>query len=187
MRFDQSEVVFDSVVNEFWLSNKHQNMATYKCDPCQKSYASKLNLDKHMKVFHLPGSVQCTFCGKEFKIQTYLDYHIQITHKAVDGEFKCKFCPKICKSKISLKGHEKQVHGPKNKACDKCDQKFTTFSDLKKHRNRIHLKIMKFNCDICNKNLASKMSLKNHKDSVHEGKKSYKCELCLKSFTQSIH
>ena len=88
LRFDQSEVVFDSVVNEFWLSNKHQNMATYKCDPCQKSYASKLNLDKHMKVFHLPGSVQCTFCGKEFKIQTYLDYHIQITHKAVDGEFK---------------------------------------------------------------------------------------------------
>ena len=127
-----------------------------------------------------------SYLWKNIPIKKNLCDHVLRVHKAI-GELKCTLCSKTFNDKSKLNSHTLTVHGPKDKECDSCDMKFTNNGDMKKHYDRVHLKIVKFKCDICSKFLASKPSLRFHKKSVHENKKDYECDLCKKCFTQPIH
>ena len=159
----------------------HENNLEKKCDLCSKTYK---NYEIHFKAYH--DSATCPICGKLFELKKRLYDHIRTVHR-LNGEFECELCLKKFKGTSMLNVHKKTVHGPKDKECDSCDMKFTNSGDLKKHNDRVHLKIVKFNCDICNKFLSSKALLRFHTKSVHEKKKDYECDICKKCFTQPGH
>ena len=55
---------------------------TFKCDECDKAFASANNLYAH-KMFHSTGRFQCDVCSKTFKSSSYLAIHI-LTHSGVN-------------------------------------------------------------------------------------------------------
>ena len=74
--------------------------------------------------------------------------------------------------------------------CKECDAFFEKTKYLKKHVNRIHLKmkpLKKFICDECEAPFEEKKSLEHHMNKVHLNFKPYECDLCKKAFFIKEH
>ena len=90
-------------------------------------------------------------------------------------------CNKKFGQKQHLVSHIRSVHTDEKQTniypCQSCEKDFKTKGELKKHMNRVHLKLRPHECDICNSIFSEKGDLNKHIRSVHE-KKTFPCPLC---------
>ena len=76
---------------------------------------------------------------------------------------------------IDMKATNAVHEGKKPFGCDKCDRKFTSEKDLKRHISEVHEGTKPFECEFCDRKFSRKDAVKHHIAQVHEGKL-FKCD-----------
>lgn len=92
------------------LKNIHARRRNYKCVECEKCFANKYKLDRHMIVHSNEFKHQCNICNKMFKMQYSLQVHLKMHNNKVS--FECYICSKTFSTKQSKDSHLKR-HGSK--------------------------------------------------------------------------
>ncbi|XP_035788072.1 transcription factor grauzone-like [Anopheles albimanus] len=77
--------------------------STVKCLHCGKVLLSK-SVKSHMAKMHNPGKYTCAVCGIKFRTKRTLWVHKNNVHMEFET-FKCEFCDKQFKRKVSLRDH----------------------------------------------------------------------------------
>lgn len=55
----------------------------YKCSYCERAYANKGNLNRHVEEIHNKGNpkkFECHICHKSFRRKDYISFHIETVH-----------------------------------------------------------------------------------------------------------
>lgn len=173
------------------------------CNICGKNLWSEERLINHIKVKHeiipLSEYIPCPKegCRKKFKIQLYVERHIENMHSnipkvKVQESFPCSYCGVFLGSKNALKQHENRhliatrgeemlIH-----SCDMCGYKADKKIKVQYHIERVHLQLRKFKCKICPADFVHASLLNYHELTVHLNLRKFACRFnCGKSFTRS--
>lgn len=166
---------------------KHENRYEQNCPFCNKICSTKSNLDTHIRAKHTGWWLICNFnenyyntrfagerkyaCPMEGCDKTYFSSADLIKHKK-NGHITLKACD-ICSMEVkNLKRHmerHKESPDPNSELvkrrsrvpCTDCGKMFRIDS-IKRHRERIHLKIKNWECSQCARSFFSKCQLESH-------------------------
>ena len=185
------------------------NKFNLKCPFCnEKNYfTNKMSLLKHCKLNHgQTTSFYCNLCKlqlrggiiKRFEHMTKKHPDKTNIDKVVAPKKSLKYkeyrksndpipCP-LCGVKVGnrtlyLHMNIKHLHPMKNK-CNRCEETFTTYTQMVKHKSNFHGIGKKKNllCNICGKKFECNSDLKYHVASVHENQRPHMCDFCGKAF-----
>ena len=110
------------------------------CKRCDKKFADKKKLGRHIKEVHLMSKSICKECDKAFANKYSLNAHIKGVH--FNKKSICKECDKAFADKYSLNAHKKGVHLKiRDHICDDCGAAFSYKNKLTRHRKQVHLPI----------------------------------------------
>ena len=88
------------------LALKEEPWTRFKCDICNKTFATKKAKENHDQDKH-PEEFTCTLCSKGFATKQGKEHHIQDKHQP---NYSCLVC-KIGKLTISkLQSHNRNIH-----------------------------------------------------------------------------
>ena len=140
----------------------HEKRKYHKCDSCDKTFFSKVEVKQHEIIHSEDKQVECELC-KKLLHQHYIKQHVNAVH-------------------LRRKDHK----------CDMCDQAFSHSASLKRHKVALHngVKLEEkkrrkpATCQCCNKTILGKYQLQKHIDTVHSNGKKFECEKCQKAFKQ---
>ncbi|XP_065664939.1 zinc finger protein 808 isoform X3 [Hydra vulgaris] len=118
------------------VSNNNENLISFdrqefRCDICEKTFAQKANLHKHLLIHSGSKPFQCYVCGKAFRQRSSLQKHYTI-HTNGSSSFMCQTCNRMFGSRTNLQRHM-LVHVTSNTECYICYQKCTTSDNLERH------------------------------------------------------
>lgn len=175
-----SETVLNSL--EAHLKKMHGiREFSFKCNLCEKSFASEKSLDLHVRYHKFTDGV-CPKCGEKFdNIKDYTKH--LATHPKPKGEkrrrktWKC-VCP-ICGKTVSnhsLKGHLETHTEERTVKCEMCDKAFRTRPMLVLHM-RTHTQERPYGCPHCDKRFIDPSTARVHQR-CHTGESPYLCHLC---------
>lgn len=137
------------------------------CLQCNHTFSEQNKLNYHL--FKIHGAQvdydsnnyytceSCDYITKEFK---NLKRHKKLIHLKVRKLF-CDFCGKGFLIPSDLKRH-KLIHGSRNFECGYCKLCFVSYSKLKCHIERIHMRIKRFSCSYCGKGYYFRSELNFH-------------------------
>ncbi|XP_063607205.1 zinc finger protein 888-like [Penaeus indicus] len=173
----------------------HQKDGIIICYVCQKSFADRNSLKRHMRTHTRVNSnlstapegsgsftiksLKCFYCHVESPDIQALAKHFDDHQK--DGLIICYFCQRSFGDKTGLKRHMRTHTGEKPYQCKICGKRFSLPGNFKKHRD-IHEDRRTEPCEICGKTFRRKEHLKYHMR-THTGEKPYTCSECGTSFT----
>lgn len=126
---------------------------------CPATFLTAIGPSNHIKIEHIkdPARFPCTHCGKEFKLQGYLNAHIS-RHTIGPTRLPCRF--------------------------PGCEKTFLNKRYVAEHFNTYHVaNPLRFPCILCGKEFKCKMNLRRH-IGTHTKEKSFKCVTCGASFAQ---
>ncbi|XP_065565724.1 zinc finger protein OZF-like [Artemia franciscana] len=136
----------------------------YECCVCHKIWFSKSDLSRHMAIHNGQKLYECDICEKRFSLQQNLAYHMR-AHIG-NQPYECQICKKKYTFKCHLTLHMKFHNGEKPYECKICHKNFTQRSDLNKHM-RIHYQENQYPCGRCVKRFAQKSNLIRHMRQDH--------------------
>ena len=140
----------------------------FMCATCMKQFTSKFSLEKHVCVNHENvTSFSCTWCDKSYVNAARLRRHLKVHTNP--KPFACSFCQKTFSSNQILTHHIETVHqGLKPFSCYICQKSFTGKTMRDEHVNVVHNKFKAFTCYFCQKSFARKSLFISHacKESV---------------------
>ena len=161
----------------------------FKCDVCDKLFASvnvlkvhnrvvhkaqekkipKVESDKHVRFLHekeqrKPKRFVCEHCGKGFATKQTLSWHFSAIHQKM--KFKCEQCDTQSSTKEYIRKHILNVHQNLRFGCEECESKFTRKQTLRAHVDSKHNKII-HQCNQCSQSFTLKSNLRRHKKKIH--------------------
>lgn len=146
---------------------KHTFEKPFKCDLCNKKFATSSSLCYHKSVHLNDRRFICAMCNKRFNNLTILKTHLSNKHTDPQSyQYSCTYCDKRYPVKSKLDYHIKQHVDGKN-FCELCRQAFRKEETLQKHFYLCHLYEQVFRCDMCSNLYQHEHSLNSHKKSMH--------------------
>lgn len=170
--------------------NRHNNIQ-YKCDECDRTFLSRVSLQKHSKVHTNDFRYICDHCDRKFYAKSDLILHMY-SHKTTPLPFQCDECDKSFSAKFKLNQHmmthqgrqttirrivqsfysDKNsfsfvVAGVKSHACQFCGKKFTRNSSLTIHLLTHSSMDTKYECNLCSKTFDRQRSYDRHMKIKH--------------------
>ncbi|XP_060094637.1 zinc finger protein 397-like [Heteronotia binoei] len=121
---------------------------------------------------------ECSYCGKNFRRQSYLFQH----HRIHTGEkpYHCSYCSKNFRVHSHLVKHERLHTGERPYKCADCGKSFCQSSNLHQHL-KMHIGATIYKCADCGKNFSQRAKFYQHRK-VHLLRKPYQCANCGESF-----
>ncbi|XP_046408111.1 zinc finger protein 16-like [Ischnura elegans] len=150
----------------------------HRCTLCDKVYASKDGLRRHVKLHTRPKEFKCEVCGREFFWNCELRKHMDL-HEG-RKPYECSTCGKTFSLRHHLNNHVTTHTGVKPFKCDICDKRFSLKNNLKVH-SITHTDLRPYKCDICGKGYNNSGNLKKHLV-IHTNSRPYECKECGKRF-----
>ena len=152
-------------------ANAHNsnNAASFPCELCPKSYASRDALRKHERQAHPPERQQeedgqkhlphrCDQCGATFAKRNWLRSHVSAVHEGDDRPHVCDICGQRFKFPNKLRIHVESKHA--NRPCPKGDKTFGTFAEWRRHHAEEHGK--QHHCKHCGETFKLKSAYEDH-------------------------
>jgi uncharacterized Zn-finger protein len=121
----------------------------FKCDVCNRSYATKNDFETHYKR-HAGDIFTCDYCSKKFPVKDYLLTHLRATH--FPKVLPCTDCKTTkyfsCKEELH-KHYNRHKKVAKQKInfkyeCKICEMRYLKLKEYTKHCNEIEL--LKYKC-----------------------------------------
>ena len=149
-------------------NDPQMEVARYKCEECDLTYASNASLLRHNRI-----------------------HHNENWEKDV-APFKCEECDLTYGSNSSLLRHNRSHHNENREKdatqfkCEECDLTYASNSSLLRHNRSHHDEKGEMGslCPICDMPLYNSQSLKRHISSFHSEKKDHQCNLCSAEFSR---
>ncbi|XP_047097344.1 uncharacterized protein LOC124711350 [Schistocerca piceifrons] len=172
------------------LKHEDQIENFYKCCICQRVYASKLCLNRHMRLDHASEHLysslayKCRLCLTLIPSTLMLRQHFRECHPS-SLVFHCHRCNTTLKTKKTLKCHIKNVHSEERRRdCGLCGKVLWSKRAYAIHFRMKHSAQSKvgFRCRICQQRFDSKDERKLHYQVDHSGESPYHCAECGKGF-----
>ena len=91
-------------------STDSKTTGKHQCHNCDKVFAFKNSLKKHIQTKHSASSYQCDLCQKTFIYKDSVLRHKQTVHSDKTIQLQCKTCSHTFKYKYNLNVHEKKYH-----------------------------------------------------------------------------
>ena len=174
------------------IMRKHSKHRPYKCTHSNCKYATitPFELKNHMNIHNLDESYNCPSCDKEFAFKTHLNKHVLLVHTLPDEEVKsrvtsheCPHCPAIFTKAVTLRKHVAthfdviQADQPELK-CSICDFSSRNKMGLSNHMKRKHdPKRDIYECTQCDFTAKAKTTFDTHIAKC-KGEKPYSCNKC---------
>ena len=90
-------------------NHKSPKRACFTCNHCGLTAIRKDSLEEHMKAKHRDGiMLKCTPCDKEFASKNALKRHIESKHEG--KRYQCQYCAHKATQQINLKTHIRKKH-----------------------------------------------------------------------------
>jgi len=150
------------------------------CAVCGKQFSRLESLKRH-QVVHNEEKFKCEQCDKSFASKEGRHRHVMSTHKIEESPFVCTRCGKKCCSAYELKKHETWCRGDRPYGCSYCGKRFAAAGNLRTHE-MIHTGERPYGCTMCERRFVSSSYVKVHVRQVHSDIRPYKCMECDKSF-----
>ncbi|XP_075730575.1 uncharacterized protein LOC119165043 [Rhipicephalus microplus] len=84
------------------------NHEPHACGYCNKLFATRGNLNIHLRIHTGERPFQCHFCPRSFTQKANLVHHVR-THTG-ERPYQCRFCPMAFARKLQCKYHERRKH-----------------------------------------------------------------------------
>ncbi|KAF2347221.1 Zinc finger C2H2-type [Trinorchestia longiramus] len=136
----------------------------YECPQCDKKFAKKQYLTKHLYRHREVKPHECDVCGKRFAQKFEVVVH-KIKHTG-EKPYSCDICNKQFRSKVNLNNHKMRHNGEFPFLCSVCRHGFSTQLQLERHVT-LHTGMLPFYCRICGKGYNIKMNLRKHVAKMH--------------------
>ncbi|XP_059470355.1 zinc finger protein 11-like isoform X2 [Neocloeon triangulifer] len=147
----------------------HQRELLHTCDHCEKQFATKSQLRRHIMQHTGEKPFHCATCNAEFRSSTACKIHMRI-HTG-ETPYHCQKCPKKFRSSAILRTHE--VFHSKPFGCELCPQRFSSKLFLKAHIDThgkeagVGQKLIVYKCQFCNFISKSRSMVKKHEVITH--------------------
>ncbi|XP_037797729.1 zinc finger protein 62 homolog [Penaeus monodon] len=175
-------------INSKHLNDAGQNANDFTCGECGCKLGSLPGLTFHMRKHHNKSLTYrktteylCSDCGfmapSNKKLREHQEAHCGSSTKP---KVQCEICGKTV-LKVSLKMHKVKMHSEFKEQCDRCGERYATKTDLLRHINVVHLRILLYNCQYCGERFATSDALRYHRVKMHE-KPSFYCQICGKCY-----
>ncbi|XP_055613975.1 zinc finger protein 721-like [Uranotaenia lowii] len=112
---------FESIENlQEHINDEHPKGGLLRCALCPKVFKARQSLRMHILNHQGKLPYECEDCGSRFDRRFYLLKHRQRYHngdqsKAIQGHYKCRFCPRMFIRKTDRKTHTRLVHSTETK------------------------------------------------------------------------
>ncbi|XP_044257960.1 zinc finger protein 2-like [Tribolium madens] len=150
----------------------------YKCNICNKKFATKSHIKYHTYCTGQRKPFQCNLCSKDFITKSHLDVHI-LKHSGTKP-FTCNVCQKSFSERSKLKRHSVLHSSIKPYMCSECGKAFRSKESLKIH-TLIHRGEKPYSCRVCNISFNNTSNLNKHLI-THSNEKTHMCDQCGKRF-----
>ncbi|XP_069808791.1 zinc finger protein PLAGL2 [Dendropsophus ebraccatus] len=159
---------------------------------CDKTFASKYKLCRHMATHSMQKSHQCSHCGKMFHRKDHLKNHLQ-THNPNRVALQCPECSKNYSTKYGHRRHlALHAIARGDLSCAICLQVFrdrqSVLEHLKSHNHRPSMgnREKKYPCEHCDRCFYTRKDVRRHLV-VHTGRKDFQCHCCAQMFGRKDH
>jgi hypothetical protein len=166
--FPDTQILSDHLVEEHVGFRKSEYICNWKnCDRCQKPFAQRQKIVRHLQVHSNHRPFKCDVCGSRFGEESVLKQHLRV-HSG-EKPFECKVCHKHFAASAALSVHLRTHTGEKPLKCKfpGCEKRFSESSNLNKHL-KTHYNGKPFACPVCeNLRFAKKVALEEHVRNEH--------------------
>ncbi|XP_052757220.1 zinc finger protein 184-like [Galleria mellonella] len=139
-----------------------------KCGYCNQAFLYFHTKEKHLQEVHgvQIARIKCQACDRSFLTRSNYTKHMKLNHLMLRPH-ACTQCDKAFAYLAQLKEHERRVHmGLRLYNCDECLKTFSTRKALQQHM-RIHTNDRRFKCNVCGQAFIAKISWRGHMRSKH--------------------
>lgn len=136
------------------VKSAHTKTFDFECKECDFVTAYKTSLIRHVTNTHTDNQIlfKCNICEKTYASNENLLAHIKAVHNKIkDVECEYDDCDYKCSTKSSLTIHIDSVHNNVKKFHCECGMDFYGKSGFDRHVKRIHDNIKDNCCTICNR------------------------------------
>ena len=139
------------------FSTVHHKIKDFACHICPVKFATKRNLEQHIRTHTGDKPFKCQYCPKQFTQGGSLARH-EMTHSG-QKPFMCHLCPKGFVQKVHLNGHLK-THC--DVSCMFCDQVLHSRVEARHHIQQLHLQGDTYRCCVCDMGFTKKQEFVTH-------------------------
>ncbi|XP_077496552.1 uncharacterized protein LOC144107434 [Amblyomma americanum] len=144
----------------------HTSERPYTCRLCPAAFARRFTLRTHVLDTHnAAGLHACDHCEKKFAFKSNLERHLRV-HSG-ETPHPCHLCPKRFSRRDSLLVHLRMHAGERPYTCVKCDRRFSTASNLGVHVRGVHSSESTYSCKHCPRKYRWRISLNTHVKTYH--------------------